>query len=125
MGRKQSEAESFYSSAENAELYHISKHMIKNHNDIKTLDVKILELREQPDDLDLLYSIMAMIYEEKDHRIEVGEAEIKDHDLVNYVLANALKADKIPAEELGLVLAYLECVSAPAIYWQYAILRVH
>ena len=56
--------------------------------------------------------------------IEAGGV-IKDFDLVNYVLANALKADKIVPQDLGLVIAYLEQVYAPSIYFQYAILRVH
>jgi hypothetical protein len=50
---------------------------------------------------------------------------IKDFDLVNYILANALKADKIDASDLGCVLSYLEVVNAPSIFFQYAILRVH
>lgn len=51
--------------------------------------------------------------------------EIKDFDLVNYVLASALKADKIDPSDLGLIISYLEVVQAPPIYFQYAILRVH
>ena len=45
--------------------------------------------------------------------------------MVNYILANALKADKIEAGDLGLVMHYLEVVQAPAIFFQYGILRVH
>jgi hypothetical protein len=37
-----------------------------------------------------------------------ADEPIKDFDLVNYVLANALKADKIVPEDLGLIIAYLE-----------------
>lgn len=44
---------------------------------------------------------------------------------MNYVLASALKADKIEPHNLGLVLSYLGEVNAPSIYYQYAILRVH
>lgn len=36
--------------------------------------------------------------------------EIKDFDIVNYVLANALKADKIAPQDLGFVMHYLETV---------------
>lgn len=71
---------------------HIHKHVYQNWNDVKTLDVKILELREQPDNVDLLISILAMIFSEADSLMEKGE-EIKDFDIVNYVLAKALKAD--------------------------------
>lgn len=67
---------------------------------------------------------MAMIYEESETLMARNE-RIKDFDIVNYVLASALKADKIAPQDLGLVLAYLEIVQAPPIYFQYAILRVH
>ena len=66
---------------------------------------------------------MAMIYVQHEELEEAGEM-IKDLDIVNYVLANALKGDQIPPEELGLVLSYLDVVQAPPIYYQYAILRV-
>ena len=54
-----------------------------------------------------------------------GDAKLKDFDVVNYILAAALKADKISSDDLGLVLVYLIEVQAPSIYFQYAILRVH
>jgi len=50
-----------------------------------------------------------MICYEAEYLMEKGEV-IKDFDIVNYVLANALKADKIEADDLGLVLHYLEVV---------------
>ena len=50
-----------------------------------------------------------MIYNAHDELMESGE-EIKDFDLVNYVLASALKADLIEPIDLGLVLSYLEVV---------------
>ena len=92
--------------------------------DVKTLDVKIFELREEPDNIPLLISILAYIHNESDMILENGEG-IKDFDLVNYVLAKALRADKIKTEDFGMVLAYLVSVNAPDIYWQFAILRVH
>jgi len=33
------------------ETSHIFKHFIKNQQDVKTLDVKILELKEEPDNI--------------------------------------------------------------------------
>ena len=51
--------------------------------------------------------MISIIYENIEYFKESGEI-IKDFDLVNYVLAAALKADKIPAIDLGLVLVYLE-----------------
>jgi len=36
-----------------------------------------------------------------------------------------LKADKIGAKDLGLVMVYLQYVNAPSVYFQYTILRVH
>lgn len=50
--------------------------------------------------------------------------DIKDIDVVHYVLANALKANLIKVEQLGLVFYYLETVNAPPIYYQYTILRL-
>ena len=89
---------------------------------MKTLDVKILELREDPSNIKLLYDVMAIICYQAE---ELKNQEIKDFDVVNYVLASALKADKIQPQNLGLVLSYLGEVNAPSIYYQYAILRVH
>ena len=59
---------------------------------------------------------MAMIYEDSEALMARNE-RIKDFDVVNYVLASALKADKIAPHDLGLVLAYLEIVQAPSIYF--------
>jgi hypothetical protein len=59
---------------------------------------------------------MAMIYVQHEELEQAGEM-IKDLDIVNYVLANALKGDQIPPEELGLVLSYLDVVQAPPIYY--------
>ena len=83
-----------------------------------------MELRENPDDIDLLNSVMSWILWDSEEIMERGE-EIKDFDVVNYILASALKADKISTSDLGLVITYLEVVNAPSIYFQYAILRVH
>lgn len=57
-----------------------------------------------------------MIYEQSDEIIN-GDEKIKDFDVVNYILAAALKADKISPDDLGLVLCYLMEVNAPAIYF--------
>ena len=57
-----------------------------------------------------------MIYENFEELME-NEVEIKDLDLVNYILAAALKADKIKPEDLGLIIGYLELVNAPSIYF--------
>lgn len=80
--------------------------MVKNSLDIKTLDVKIYELRESPDNLQLLLDVISMIYEQHEE-IRAGNENLKDFDIVNYVLAAALKADQISADNLGLVLVYL------------------
>lgn len=50
--RKMSETEKWYTQdMDQGESSHISKHIILNSNDVKTLDVKILELTENPNDL--------------------------------------------------------------------------
>ena len=123
--RKMSDVEKWYEQeADQGETKHITKYVVKNMQDVKTLDVKILELRENPDNIQLLLDVISFIYDQQEQLIEAGEV-IKDFDLVNYVLASALKADKIEPHDLGLVIAYLEQVYAPSIYFQYAILRVH
>ena len=58
-----------------------------------------------------------MIYEQGYDEIVAENGKLKDFDIVNYVLAAALKADKIPSEDLGLVLVYLMEVNAPSIYF--------
>lgn len=98
--------------------------MVKSSLDVKTLDVKIYELREEPENLQLLLDVISMIYEQHEE-LAAGDAKLKDFDVVNYILAAALKADKISSDDLGLVLVYLMEVQAPSIYFQYAILRVH
>lgn len=57
-----------------------------------------------------------MIYEQSEE-ILAGDEKVKDFDIVNYVLAAALKADKISSDDLGLVLVYLMEVNAPSIYF--------
>ena len=89
---------------------------------MKTVDVRINELRDDPSNIKLLYDVMALICANIETLKDDG---IKDHDVVNYVLASALKADQIEAKNLGLVMNYLNDVNAPSIYYQYAILRVH
>ena len=59
---------------------------------MKTLDVKIMELKEEAENIPLLLSVLACVYQDADDLIE-RETHITDFDLVNYVLANALKAD--------------------------------
>ena len=53
--------EDYYNDAEFAEMSHINEHYIRTQNDVKTLDVKILELREDPSNIKLLYDVMAII----------------------------------------------------------------
>ena len=89
---------------------------------MKTVDVRINELRDDPSNIKLLYDVMALICTNID---SLKNEKLKDHDVVNYVLASALKADKIEPKNLGLVINYLNEVNAPSIYYQYAILRVH
>jgi hypothetical protein len=57
----------------------------------------------------LLYDVMAIIYRDYELLIHKGEL-IKDFDVVNYILACALKIDKIEPENLGLVFEYLNLV---------------
>ena len=90
-----SEVEEFYYNYDKAETKHIYKHLVRTSFDTKSLDVKIMELKEQPDNIQLLFDIMAMIYYESEEIVEENRS-IKDLDVVNYVLASALKADKIP-----------------------------
>ena len=52
---------------------------------------------------------MSMIFEYEEELLR-ADAPIKDFELVNYILAAALKADKIPAIDLGMVLTYLDTV---------------
>jgi hypothetical protein len=105
-------------------MQHINKYIIRTLEDVKTLDVKIMELRDDPSNMELLLDVMGMVCADAELIAEKGEV-IKDFDIVNYILANALKADQIRGSDFGLVLQYLEIVYAPPIYWQYAILRVH
>ena len=97
-------------------MQHVNKYIIRTLEDVKTLDVKIMELRDDPSNLDLLLDVMGMIVASTESLIEKGDI-IKDFDIVNYILANALKADKIKGSDLGLVLMYLDNVFAPPIYW--------
>jgi len=57
----------------------------------------------------LLYDVIAIIYRDYDLLIKQGRM-IKDFDVVNYILACALKIDKIEPENLGLVIEYLNVV---------------
>jgi hypothetical protein len=115
--RKMSDVEKWYAmDADQGETKHITKYIVKNSLDVKTLDVKILELRESPDNIQLLLDVISLIYDQSDTLADAG-SPIKDFDLVNYVLAAALKADKIDAHDLGMIIAYLESVSAPSIYF--------
>ena len=88
-----------------SEFAHINKYFIRTMEDVKTLDIKILELKEDPSNLELLYDVLCMIIEHINTTLETGSEQehIKDFDMVNYILANALKADQINALELGLV----------------------
>tara|TARA_B110000285_G_C14531092_1_gene340820 strand:- start:211 stop:423 length:213 start_codon:yes stop_codon:yes gene_type:complete len=70
----------------------VNKYIIRTLEDVKTLDVKIMELRDDPSNLDLLLDVMGMIVANSETLIEKGDI-IKDFDIVNYILANALKAD--------------------------------
>jgi hypothetical protein len=122
--RKMCDIEKYYKDADQGETLHITKYIVKTQQDVKTLDVKIFELREKPDDIQLLLDVLSIIVDQEEEILQ-GEVPIKDFELVNYILANALKADVIRPDDLGLVLTYLEVVQAPSIFFQYAILRVH
>jgi hypothetical protein len=50
-----------YSTPEMLETQHINRHFIKTGQDVKTMDVKIMELRDEPDNLQLLLDTMALI----------------------------------------------------------------
>ena len=89
---------------------------MKAETEVKSLDVKILELRENPDNLHLLFDIMAQVFQYADE-IESGSLVIKDLDVVHYILANSLKANLIKHQQLGLVFYYLMTVKAPSIYY--------
>ena len=52
----------YYSQNDDGESYHITKHIVKAEQDFKTLDVKILELKEDPENLQLLFDIMAQVF---------------------------------------------------------------
>jgi len=72
-----------------------------------------MELKEDADNLELLLTVLSMVVQEFEYQTE----PIKDLDLVNYVLANALKGDLVPPDSLGLVMLYLDTVDAPSIYY--------
>ena len=57
-----SEHERYYLDVDDGETFHITKHLLRVDQDVKTLDVKIFELKENPDNIQLLYDIMALIY---------------------------------------------------------------
>lgn len=95
---------------------HINKFFIRSHNAAKTLDVKIMDLQEDPKNLELLYDIMAHIIDNF-HTLVDKKTPISDFDLVNYVLASALKSDIVDPNNLGLVVMYLQFVQAPSIYF--------
>ena len=76
------------------EMMDRNKHYLMNLRDTKTLDVKIMDLREDPSNVDLLLQVLSRIVMESEIIREEGEG-VKDFDIVNYILANALKADKI------------------------------
>lgn len=62
--RKMSDLEKFYTKEmDQGETKHITRHFIQNHQDIKTLDVKIMDLKEDPSNIQLLLSVLSMIYE--------------------------------------------------------------
>ena len=82
-----------------------------------------MELRENPDNLQLLFDVLALIFQYEEE-IKLGKMQIKDIDIVHYILANSLKANLISVEQLGLIFYYLDTVTAPPIYYQYAILRL-
>ena len=75
-----------------------------------------MELRDDPSNLDILMDVMGMIVADHQSIVDKGEI-IKDFDIVNYILANALKSELITGPDLGLVLMYLDAVYAPQIYW--------
>jgi hypothetical protein len=49
---------------------HIQQHVFRNMQGVKTLDVKIIELKEQPDNVELLISILAMVFVEFEQILE-------------------------------------------------------
>lgn len=64
---KTSLLEDFYATeADDGESYHITQHVVKAMGSYKTLDVKILELKEDPNNLELLFEIIAMIFQDSE-----------------------------------------------------------
>jgi hypothetical protein len=62
--RKMSDVEKWYAQeADQGETKHITKYIVKNSMDVKTLDVKVLELRENPDNIQLLLDVISFIYD--------------------------------------------------------------
>ena len=110
------EVEKFYAEQDGGETAHWTKRMVSSSYDVKTLDVRIMELRDDADNIELLLTVLSLILEEAGLPASSREP-VKDFDLVNYILAAALKADKIPPENLGMVIVYLEAVDAPSIYF--------
>ena len=71
--RKMTDVEKFYTQDwDQGETLHITKYIIKNSMDVKTLDVKILELRDDPDNIQLLLDVISIIYEQGQELIEAG-----------------------------------------------------
>ena len=65
--------------------------MVKSSLDVKTLDVKIYELREEPENLQLLLDVISMIYEQHEE-LAAGDAKLKDFDVVNYIFSRCSKS---------------------------------
>lgn len=63
-----------------------------------------MDLQEDPKHLELLYEVLATVVDTHDPN---SKSPIGDLDIVNYILASALKADIIEPLNLGLVLMYL------------------
>ena len=63
-------------------MQHINKYIIRTLEDVKTLDVKIMELRDDPSNMELLLDVMGMICADAELIAEKGEI-IKDFDIVN------------------------------------------
>jgi hypothetical protein len=62
--RKMTDIEKYYSvDADQGETKHMTKYIVKNLQDVKTLDVKIYELRENPENLQLLLDVVSLIYD--------------------------------------------------------------
>ena len=101
----------------------LGKMMIHSLQCGRTINTKFNELKENADNVELLYNIMAHLIHEHLQNVQIHKQYMEELEGVLYILAGALKSDNIDAEALTLTVNFLSSVQAAPIYFQYALLR--